>query len=422
MKIAFLVTCFPCLSETFILNQITGLIDRGHEVDIYAYERSNDPKIHEDVEKYNLLNRTIYYGESEKNIPVSRIVRLVKGFELLIANYKKNPRAFIRSMNIIRYKKKAANLKLLYMIVPFVGRGDYDVIQCHFGPNGNRGVILKDLGVFTGKIITVFHGYDITQYIHNNGRDAYKYLFDKGDFFLPISQRWKNELISLGCRKEKIMVHRMGIDVEKYNDFHRNTKGDDKLKIITIARFVEKKGIRYGVEAVGQVVKEHPEIEYRIIGDGPLRDEIESVIDQLKLREKIKLLGWKSEAEILKYMNDSDILLLSSVTSNDGDQEGIPVVLMEAMAMGLPVVSTFHSGIPELVQDGISGFLAPERDVSGLAKKLRHCIEHPELWPSILKEAHNTIIQNYNIDDLNDRLVMIYQQLLDSHRDRFVSD
>ena len=422
MKIAFLVTCFPCLSETFILNQITGLIDRGHEVDIYAYERSNDSKIHEDVEKYHLLSRTFYYGDSKYNMPANRIFRLIKGFSILMTHFNKNKRAFINSLNIFRYKKEAASLKLLYKIVPFVGRGDYDVIQCHFGPNGNLGVFLKDLEVFTGKIITVFHGYDITQYIHKNGRDAYKYLFDKGDLFLPISQRWKNELISMGCRKENILVHRMGIDIERYNNFHRNTEGDDKLKIITIARFVEKKGIRYGVEAVGQIVKEHPEIEYRIIGDGPLRDEIEAVIDQLKLREKVKLLGWKSQAEILRYMNDSDILLLPSVTSNDGDQEGIPVVLMEAMAMGLPVVSTFHSGIPELVQDGISGFLAPERDVSGLAKKLRHCIEHPELWPSILKEAHNTIIQNYNIDDLNDRLVMIYQQLLDFHRDRFVSN
>ena len=414
MKIAFLVTHFPRLSETFVLNQITGLIMRGHEVDIYADEPSDDPKIHEDVEKYQLLKRTFYYGEAIKNIPDNKIVRLMRGVVLLVTHFHKNPRAFLKSLNFFKFKKEAASLRLLFEIVPFVGNGDYDVLHCHFGPNGNLGVHLKELGVFTGKIITVFHGYDMTKYIRMHGRDVYNNLFKKGDLFLPISEKWKNELISLGCCEQKIKVHHMGVDTDRYSNFRRNFRSNDRTRILSIARFVEKKGIRFGVEAVGRIIKEYPEIEYWIIGDGSLRKEVESVIDQMNLNDKVKLLGWKSQEEILDYLMDSDILLVPSVTGEDGDQEGIPVVLMEAMALGITVVTTYHSGIPELVQDGVSGFLAPERDVEILAEKLSQCIEHRELWPRIKEEAKNVVMKNYNINNLNDQLVSIYQKLLDS--------
>lgn len=414
IRIAFLVTDFPKLSETFVLNQITGLIERGHEVDIYAYEPSLDTKSHEDVAKYDLLSRTIYYGDSIRKIPPNRILRFYQGFALLMANFDKNPQALLKSLNMFKFKRQAVALRTLYQIAPFMGKGDYDVVHCHFGPNGILGVYLKDLGVFTGKVITVFHGYDISQYIMQHGRDVYKYLFENGDLFLPISNRWKDELIALGCREDKIMVHHMGIATERYDYTQRNTGGGTKIRILSIGRFVEKKGIRYGVEAVGSIVKEYPDIEYTIIGDGPLRDEIESIIDKMNLRETIRLLGWKSQEEILNVLKDSDILLAPSVTSKESDQEGIPVVLMEAMAMGLPVISTYHSGIPELVQDGVSGFLAPEGNVTILTDKLRQCIEDRGLWPSIGNEGRKMIIREYNINNLNDRLVGMYQQLINS--------
>ena len=412
MKIAFLVSLFPRLSETFILNQITGLIDRGHEVDIYAYGPAEEPKVHEDVSKYRLLDRTFYYGETVTNMPDNKIVRLLKAPVLLMTYFHKNPRAFLQSLNVFKFGRQAANLSLLYKIVPFVGKGDYDVVHCHFGPNGNLAILLKEVGVFTGKVITVFHGYDITTYIRRNGRTVYDDLFEKGDLFLPISERWKRELISLGCRADKILVHRMGIDSDRYNSAIQRSGNGNKTKLLSVARFVEKKGIVYGIEAVGRVVSEHPDIEYRIIGDGTLRAELESVIDRLELKEKVRLLGWRSQEEILAYMKDSDILLAPSVTGENGDQEGIPVVLMEAMAMGLPVVSTCHSGIPELVQDGTAGFLVPERDVDALSEKLGDLLEHPEQWADMGNAGRRHVQEQYDINRLNDRLVQLYGEIL----------
>ena len=119
----------------------------------------------------------------------------------------------------------------------------------------------------------------------------------------------------------------------------------------------------------------------------------------------------------MKILSNSDILLAPSITAHDKDQEGIPVVLMETMAMGLPIISTLHSGIPELVQDGISGYLVPERDVDALAEKLNYLIEHPELWSEMGKAGRAFVEENFNIDKLNDRLVEIFQSLLHPETD-----
>ncbi|MBE0669591.1 MAG: glycosyltransferase [Anaerolineales bacterium] len=405
---------FPCISETFILNQITGLIDRGHTVNIYASEPSNESKIHEDVVRYDLIGRTIYYGNEKDNIPGNRVKRLRKSIHAVKSHFTKNPAAFINSMNIFKYKKQAANLKMLLKMVPFLGNGDYDVVHCHFGPNGNLAVLLKELGVFTGKIVTVFHGYDISRLPRKHGKEIYNDLFQKGDLFLPISETWKNELISMGCREDKIAVHHMGIDPKKYDFSRQRRKDRDTIKVVSIGRFVEKKGIQYGIEAMGIVMKKHNNVEYIIIGDGELRDAIEKTVSRLDLGERIRLLGWKSQEEILSCMEDADILLAPSVTSEDGDQEGIPVVLMEAMAMGLPVVSTRHSGIPELVRDHVSGFLAPERNVPVLAEIMNHCILNRDQWPVLGMAGHKEVIKNFNISMLNDRLVDVFRHLVNS--------
>lgn len=161
----------------------------------------------------------------------------------------------------------------------------------------------------------------------------------------------------------------MGIDTKKFLFSPRKLRFDGKIHLLTVARLVEKKGIQYSIQAVAKVVKKYPQIEYKIAGDGPLKSDMESLIDGLKVNGNVKLLGGKQQGEIIELMKDADIFLAPSVTSNDGDQEGIPVAIMEALAQGLPVISTYHSGIPELVQDGISGFLVPERDTKSNIKK-----------------------------------------------------
>ncbi len=409
MKIAFIVNNFPVLSQTFILNQITGLIDNGIEVDIYA-SPSQESQVHSDVIKYNLLNKTNYF-----NVPQNNVIQRINSIGLTLANAYKHPILMKWLLDGFESANEAGLPRTLlpYVALPFLEKQQYDIIHCHFGPNGLKGTLLKKLGLFKGKLVTAFHGYDITKYIQRSNSDnPYKKLFDTGDLFLPISERWKHQLIELGCDENKISVHRMGVDCTKFSFTPRYLSDDGQIRIVTIARFVEKKGVEYGIRAVAELVKNNHNIEYNIIGDGVLKNNLEQLIKDNGIESQVKLLGWKQQHEIVEILNKSHILLAPSVTSKDGDQEGIPVVLMEAMAMGLPVVSTQHSGIPELIENGVSGFLVPERDVSTLAKKLSYLTQNPKLWLEMGKAGRRYIEQNYNIEKLNYQLIDLYQELL----------
>ena len=409
MRIAFFVTVFPSVSETFVLNQITGFIDRGHEVDIYAEKPEEDSKIHPDVERYHLSKRVCYI-----NKPKNIFLQILTIFRLLSTRFIRYPIVLLKSLNVFKYRSAASSLNLFYAAGNLLGQNrQYDVIHCHFGSNGRKAAYLRQIGAIQGKIFTTFHGFDITTYIYNFGEKIYDSLFQLGDVFLPISERWKSRLIKLGCNR-KIIVHRMGIDCNKFTFTLRKLPSDGVVEIVTIARLVEKKGVEYAIKAVAKVAKSNPNIKYSIVGDGLLKEELQLLIQQLNVADVVKILGWKQQQEVVKILSNSDILLAPSVTAYNDDQEGIPVVIMETMAMGLPIISTQHSGIPELVQDGISGYLVPERDVDALAEKLNYLIEYPELWSSMGLAGRGFVEEHYNIDKLNDRLIEIFQNTVES--------
>jgi colanic acid/amylovoran biosynthesis glycosyltransferase len=408
MRILFIVGKFPLLSETFILNQITGLIDRGHEVDIYAASSVNNSTVHSDIEKYHLLDRTYY----RSSIPRGRLLRLLKGLTLAAANGFKEPATLLRSLNVVKYGKSAASMSLLYEAIPLVGRSSYDIIHCHFGPNGNRGRLLRDFGFLEGKLITTFHGFDITKLLQKQGKNIYDRLFDTGDIFLPISKRWRDLLIELGCDEKKIVVHRMGVDCKKFAFKPRQLPKNSKVRFVSIARFVEKKGLEYGIRAVAKLARVNKNIEYSIVGDGPLKRHLQDLSMELGVTDTVHMVGSKPQHQVIKILNKAHILVAPSVTTKVGNQEGIPVVLMEGMAMGLPIVSTQHSGIPELIENGVSGFLVPERNIDALFDKLHYLVKRPEIWPKMGRHGRKCVQERYDINKLNDRLVEIYQRLL----------
>jgi len=415
LNIAFFVNWFPLLSETFILNQVTGLLDRGHNVEIYVNRIGTEPLVHRDIEKYNLLNRTFCHGSRWPNMPHNKIARFAKCLHLIAGSINRKPLPLFKSMNILKFGWKAASLHLFYDAYTFFDKAHgYDIVHCHFGPNGILGVLLKDVCALRGKVITTFHGYDLTSYLESRGNRVYETLFKKGDLFLPISNRWKEKLIRLGCAEEKILVHRMGIEASRFSYSPNKPQKNDKIALLTVARLVEKKGVEYGIQALVNVIRIFPNVEYSIAGDGPLKKDLIDLITKLEISNNVKLLGWKTQDEISYLMDQADILLAPSVTGEDGDQEGIPVVLMEAMARGLPVISTFHSGIPELIIDGKTGSLVPERDVDVLAEKIKHLIIHPEVRERMRQEARQYTEKNYDINKLNDKLVEIYIQLINS--------
>jgi len=404
MHVALFLTNFPNLSETFLLNQITGLMDLGVDIDIFASARPSQNKVHPQVEEYNLLERVSY---SDSITPVYK--RLTKGVKIVLKNLCKNPLAYSEAI-------KSKSLRDIFYVDNFIAnksKNSYDLIYAHYGSNGLIAAILKEAGVFKGKLITSFHGYDMSLLIAECGKDVYKKLFEHGDLFLPVSDFWKEKLIDMGCDRDRLVVHRMGIDLDQFG-FKERKWDSGGLKLITVARLDEKKGYEYSIKAVTKLIRANPglEIEYMIIGEGPLRTSLHNLIQNAGMSNRIRILGAMNQEELRAYLEIAHIFILSSSTSVDGDMEGIPVVLMEAQACGLPVVSTLHSGIPEVVLDGESGFLVPERDVDALSTKLEYLIQHPELWPEMGRCGRKFVEEKYDIKMLNSKLVRIYDALL----------
>jgi len=404
MKVAFFLTAFPNLSETFILSQICGLMDLGVDIDIYASVNLKQSKVHPQVEKYRLIDRT-YYSDTVDPI----LKRVTRGLKTFPKNFFKNPLAYAEAI-------QSLSLRDVFYVDAFLNekaKKSYDIIHANYGSNGLIGVILKERGIIKGKLITSFYGYDMSSFIREKGENVYKKLFKHGDLFLPIVEFWKEKLIDMGCSKDKIILHRIGINLDEFK-FKERKLDSIRVKSITVARLAEKKGYEYSIKAVTNLIRANKglEIEYQIIGDGPLKKSLENLILKEGMKDNIKLLGSMNQSEIKDYLANAHIFILSSVTALDGDTEGTPTVIMEAQACGLPVVSTRHSGIPEVVLDGKSGFLVPERDVDALTKKLQYLIEHPELWPEMGRAGRRFVEERYDIQKLNQRLVKIYEAIL----------
>lgn len=418
MRIAFVVgSVFPAISETFIVNQITGLIKRGHAVDIYAEKPETAVQPHPEVTQYNLLAHTYYH-----QAPQNYLLRLLKGSQLLLNGLQNNPIVTLNTLNLLKYGRQSASLKLLYQVSPHLDKSPYDIVHCHFGYNGIKSLQLRNFGLLQGKLITTFHGLDLSQDIQTQGNHIYRTLFEQGDLFLPVSEHWKQRLVELGCDEKKIRVHRMGIDRSSFPFTPRHSSRIKPVRILSVSRLIEKKGIEHGIHAVAALAKTQgsidEKIEYNIVGDGSLRNELQQLIQSLEVGHLIKLLGWKQKPDIIELLKASDIFLSPSVTSQSGDQEGIPVALMEAMAMGLPVVSTFHSGIPELVSNNISGYLVPERNVQALTQRLNDLIEHSETRSRMGWNGYQRVQQYYDIEKLNDQLAERYLELVSPQKNR----
>ena len=406
LRIAFVVGQFPMLSETFVMNQSTGLLARGHEVDIYTEQLCESSSVHPDITRYNLLERTYVLPP----VPENYLLRLIKGIALVAKNIYRYPKQTWRSLNVFHYGLRVASLRMLFANVPRSNPVPYDIIHAQFGTLGFRGLLLRDLNPGS-RLIVMFRGSDISQWVKSQGDHVYDTLFSQADYFLTNCDFFRQKLLALGCPSDRLKVHYSGLDCSKFQPVVRRLEASAEIRIAATGRLVEKKGFEYCIRAVAKVAKRYPRITFDIMGDGPLRSSLAEFIESLEMTEVIHLRGWQNEEAIIDTLARAHLFVAPSVTASNGNQDAPINVLKEAMALGLPVVSTYHGGIPELVEDGVSGLLVAERDADAIADALTTLIEHPERWPDMGKAGRAYVEAHYNLSVLNDRLVTLYQRL-----------
>lgn len=404
MRIAFLPGVFPMLSETPVLNQITGLVARGHEVDIYGDRPKRAEAYHPSIDRLGLLARARY----RPDLPATTLGRWTKAWQLYAEAGPEAKRVLRRSMNLLRFGTRAATGRLPLQTAQFLPPGRYDIIQGGFGEQGLKALRMIKVGALQGPLITAFRGADLTRFVRSRRERVYAELFRRGDLFLPVCEAFARRLKEMGCPADRTRVHRTGIEVRRF-PFTPKRPGP-VVRLISIGRLVEKKGLSDALQALSSLGR--TELRYTIVGDGPLRGALERWAQASPIAGRVEFTGALPQPEVHARLAESDILLAPSVTAADGDQEGIPNVLKEAMALGVLVLSTRHSGIPELVEDGVTGYLVPERDPSALQLALDRILASPEDWPPLQTAARAKIEREYDIEKLNDQLVLTYEKVI----------
>jgi len=357
------------------------------------------------VMRYQLKRLTHYI-----DMPKNYLKRIIKGIYLIAINFFKNPICILNSLNFFKYGNEALCLNVLYSTIPFLGK-QFDIIHCHFGPVGILGTYLKEIGI-PGKYVTSFHGYDVNSYTKIKGANAYKDLFLKGDLFTVNTNYTLKRVTDLGCSESKIRLLHVGIKSANFDFFPRQYQPGTPLKVLTVGRLVEKKGYEYSIRAIHKLIRAYDNLHYMIAGDGPLRKKIGSLVSELGLENHVFFLGAVEANEVADLYRQAHVFLLASITASDDDREGQALVLQEAQASGLPLVSTLHNGIPEGVLDGESGFLVPEGDADALAEKLDYLFRHPELWPEMGRKGRQFVEEHFENTKLNTQLIAIYEGAL----------
>jgi colanic acid/amylovoran biosynthesis glycosyltransferase len=296
-----------------------------------------------------------------------------------------------------------------------VRKVEFDIMHAHKGVNGCVVASLKRRRGFP--LVTTFYGFDLSKKdVLENNKRGYRYLFREGDLFLVEGPHMRDRLAALGCPPQRTEIQRIAIPVRDIPFRPRQPKrAGEKAVLLFAGRFVEKKGLKYLLAALREVGRERSDFELRIIGDGPLRPDIESAVRTGGLENQVALLGFLPYRDYLEEMASADLFVQPSVTASDGDSEGgAPTVILEAQAHGMPVIATTHADIPNVVVPGGSALLCPERDAGSLAQNILSALNAQEEWAEMGSEGRRFVESYHDIELEVVALEKKYARLLDT--------
>lgn len=405
MKIAIILNSFPEISEKFLLNHIVGALEAGQDITVFAAHRPMNPVRHELFDRHK-VHECVRYVDIPRNLWRRVIAFPPLFFRLLF----RNPRAACEALNIPKYKTVARNVKLLYFGLTFATDTGYDLVHCHFGPNGLVGAYLKTCG-FVRALVTTFHGSDINTYPARFGSDVYSHLYRTADSITANTEFTKSKIMANGCDPEVITVIPVGLVLADFDNIDRSRVRPHS--VLTVGRLEEKKGHHYALEAIASLIPSIPDIHYFIAGDGSLRPSLERRAAELGIKAHVTFLGVVTGDQVRSLYEMSEIFTLPSVTASNGDMEGQGLVLQEAQMCMLPVVTTRHNGIPDGLIDGKTGFLVPEKDPEALADRMSYLLGNSEIGRAMGAEGRSFVSTKYDVRALTSAFAALYARILD---------
>lgn len=411
MRISILVRVFPPRFEVFIINQIGRLLDRGHDVTIVAKRRGMTWENIPDTQCPQFRSRIRY----RPHIPRSRAGKAIKGMFLAARQCIRRPALFYRVLRSRSARRTLGTASWPYETHPFAVNSKFDVVHCQYASLGEKAIALRTIGAIDGKIAVSIRGGADMLWLSSVSERTRRTVFAEVTRFLTVSEFFRKRLIYLGCPNHKVVIHRSGINITRLESIAADARSaceTERPTLVSVGRLEENKGMDTVLHATKALRDEGIRLQYGVVGDGPDRTKLVNLASQLGLNGHVQFRGWLPHGAAVRQVAECDVFVLPCLTTGSGQHEGIPNAIKEAMALGKPVVSTFHSGIPELVEDGVSGFLVPERDVVGLANRLKQLLANPDLRHRMGDAGRRHVTEHYDSEKLCTELEHIYQQAI----------
>lgn len=399
-RIGYIVSRFPKLSETFIVREMDALQRRGWDIDLFAFIHPADPVIHPDAQRW--LTRRRSNGTTRARVAAQfywlrrRPAALLGLYVLLLIELWRTPGEFARGIQA---------LLLAGIWAQDVEARDLQHIHAHWArhPVVAALALHRLTGVtfsFTG------HSEDIHRHQVMLGVKVHH-----AAFVVCVSHFLRNTYLLPHVHpadQAKIEVVRCGLDISEFPP--RVVPQGRPPVVLSVARLDEVKGLPYLIAAIRLLKDEGREVECRIVGEGPERGALEAQIARLDLEDRVTLVGALPREGVRAELVDADMFVLPSIVTDHRNFEGVPVSLMEAMASGVPVISTSTGAIGELVIDGETGLLVRERNPAALAAAIARLLDSPELGPNLAKVARGRLEAEFSIERTSARLDSLISQ------------
>ncbi|GAA4313688.1 colanic acid biosynthesis glycosyltransferase WcaL [Pontixanthobacter gangjinensis] len=392
MDIAFIFTEFPS-GQVSNSTRVFSFLEMGYNVTVYANTCGNKHLSYEVRNKYPNLD-IIYFQKHKGYLLIKEFLK-----DFFIApriSLKRWQKAFNKELFFIFYLKKILggrglkndsvtlqkrrNAPISYLRLKQLENKNHDFFICFFGPTGLNFLFLKELYP-KALFCTYFVGFDYSSRLSQYGSTAiYKQLFSMSDIIFAKSTFSQQTLVEIGCNEEKIILDYNGINLNKFEHCTPKVQTNETVKFIIVSRLIAKKSHILILKAFIRIISINKNFKFTIVGEGPLREKIEEFIKKNpELFKRVELIGNISQEEVVSLLRLHHVFIHPSTTSIPfGDKEDTPTAILEAMAIGLPIISTFHAGIPDLVKNNENGILVPERNIDYLVDAINYFLNYPE--------------------------------------------
>lgn len=396
--VGYVLRKFPVLSETFILNEILALEARGIPVHIFSLERPNDPRFHENLPK---LRASISYLPDLADVPV-----LMKYRDKVARRYRES------FQEALQYSLDHHRVGLFWRflhgcyIADHVRRFRIGHFHSHFA---TRSTSLAFFAAMISGLPYSFtaHAMDIFKTHLSSAALARKIEYAR--FVVTISEFNRALLgeVAPDCASKIFRIYN-GIDLDWFTPGDKKPEGT--FTFLCVARLVEKKGHAILFEACRKLVERGVSFQCQVVGKGRLRAPLQEQIREMKLGDHVKFLGPLRSGEVLERFRGAHASVLPCVEGSDGNKDGLPVSIVEALACGVPVVTTPMTGIPEVVEHGKNGLLVPFRDADRLADEMERLVKDADLYEGLRARARPSVASAFDMHDTITQLEELFRE------------